>query len=47
MAAAFKDADGVIAVMSLSAGEPSTEEFHTATLQNKNGSEEQERFAAT
>jgi hypothetical protein len=46
MATAFKDADGVIAWISLSAGEPSTEEFHAATLQNKKGSEAQEEHLA-
>jgi len=47
MATAFRDADEVIAWISLSAGEPSTEEFHIATLRNKTGSEAQEHFAAT
>jgi len=48
MAAAFGDADGVIACISLSAGQPSTEEFRFATPQNKTGSEAQEEhFAVT
>jgi hypothetical protein len=47
VATSFRDADGVIICISLSAGEPSAGEFHTATLQNKKGSEaHEEHFAA-